>query len=1109
MNRDPFYRKIIQRLNGSLDPELFEECAADLLRSAWPTLVPIHGGSDSGMDGAVADAQGEPFPIITTAGDDVIGNLARNLNTYVRDGGQRRKAILATSQKLTPRRRQNLLKRARELGFTLLQIHDQDDFAHRLYHSSKWCRELLGLTGDPAPLSRIPRSERVFVELPLIGRDNELTWLRETSGDRLLVGQPGTGKTFLLRHFADLGEALFVNTRDRGAIAEGIRDQQPAAIIVDDAQLYRDVITNLKQLRNEIGAKFDIVACCWPGDERSIAAVLNVPAAQIHSLELLPRDTIVQIIQAAGIIGPNRLVREIVDQAEGRPGLAVTLVHLCLQGDVRPVLLGEALAGSLRDLDNRAIAILACFSIGGDAGMERIAIANALGIPDLEVREVVTRIGPGGIVREVDDRYLAVRPPALREVLVRDVFFRGPNSLDFNSPISRAPSLDQVVVTLIGARRRDASIPDQLLTQLLDRCNSPQAWQDYAWLGRDEALWVFNNCSMPSKEVLVPVLYYAPEVAVPQLLERAIGDNRPIHSNLDHPLRLVQDWIKGARPGTGGAVSRRQTLFDIASDWLRSGKDQGVGLLALTLSFFPSYEFGEDDPGEGTHVTIHFGPLALPQLEALQSRWSDALAVLRSIQLENTSPLSDLVHGYAYPTAHGHPVPSETYHAMRDFARHMVVDLASAFSERPDIVHWIKPFAAHLGLELDVAIDPAFEILYPTQDYRDWQKEQELSKQRVDTLASDWAQLSPEIVAEKLALIERLARRANAGWSEWPSYLCELMAAQVRSPLHWARALADATNDTQFVLPFLSSGEMNEPGWIEFAVQCLGNPNLRYATVYTVLTHPQPPQSLLNNTLANLEGYGKAIEMLTVRNEIPQTTLSLLLQHPDPAIASGAAKGEWLRDPQGNVREALHGEWRNAILRFSANEDHWLRQILISDPSLAFAWFERHIAELRSGVMESESNVIGAVAVLDNEARIKLLVEMPDSPSLDDIVYALVDDRLDVYRWLLQSERLRRYQLVPLGGEMQGQWVEKAKMALDAGYSVEQVAAAVQDYPGFLFWSGDESQMWSRWIARYSGLCADPDPRIRRIGEKGHIHAEEQRQRALGRERREVIFGRH
>ena len=153
MIRDPFYKDIIQGLNGSLDPELFEQCAADLLRNIYPGLVPISGGSDAGMDGAISDTEGVAFPLVATTQGDVIGNLTKNLNSYLKNGGTRRRVVLATSQKLTPKRRQNLEERASELGFTLIQVYSQEALADLLYRSPEWCRELLGLTGQPSALA--------------------------------------------------------------------------------------------------------------------------------------------------------------------------------------------------------------------------------------------------------------------------------------------------------------------------------------------------------------------------------------------------------------------------------------------------------------------------------------------------------------------------------------------------------------------------------------------------------------------------------------------------------------------------------------------------------------------------------------------------------------------------------------------------------------------------------------------------------------------------------------------------------------------------------------------------------------------------------------------
>lgn len=132
--------------------------------------------------------------------------------------------------------------------------------ANLLYRSPAWCRELLGLAGDPAPLSAIPSTVRPLLDQKLVGRDANLDWIRNTDDDRLLVGQPGSGKTFLLHKLVLEGNGLFVVSDDRGAIAEGIRAQEPKALIVDDAQTRLRRILDLRQMCQVMGAEYSIFA---------------------------------------------------------------------------------------------------------------------------------------------------------------------------------------------------------------------------------------------------------------------------------------------------------------------------------------------------------------------------------------------------------------------------------------------------------------------------------------------------------------------------------------------------------------------------------------------------------------------------------------------------------------------------------------------------------------------------------------------------------------------------------------------------------------------------------------------------------------------------------
>jgi hypothetical protein len=100
MFRDPFYRAIIERLNGPLHEEAFERCAQDLLRTVYPTLVPIRGGSDAGMDGITADLDDNQLVLIATVGTHVQRNLTASLKSMLKNGVRCRSVISATPRKL-------------------------------------------------------------------------------------------------------------------------------------------------------------------------------------------------------------------------------------------------------------------------------------------------------------------------------------------------------------------------------------------------------------------------------------------------------------------------------------------------------------------------------------------------------------------------------------------------------------------------------------------------------------------------------------------------------------------------------------------------------------------------------------------------------------------------------------------------------------------------------------------------------------------------------------------------------------------------------------------------------------------------------------------------
>lgn len=1119
MIRDPFFRQIKERLNEHLDPELFEQCAADLLRAAYPTLAPVQGSPDAGRDGVIADGDGEAFPLVTTTAEDVIGNLTRNLQSYVEDGGKRRKVVLATSQELTLRRKRNLENRAEELSFTLINIHDQDAFANLLYRSPEWCLELLNLTGTPPALSVLPQTDRPLLNQRLIGRETDLNWLQTIENDSVFVGQPGSGKTFLLHKLALEGEALFVVSTDRTEIANGIRSQQPTIVIVDDASVKRDLLTMLLHLREQLEVEFLLLASCWPGDRQEIAHLLNIPKLYTHQIDLLSRDDIVEVIKGTGLHGPNALIREIVNQAEGRPGLAITLAHLCLRGGVREVALGDALSTSFltffRPLIGDTISdILGAFSLGGDAGMPMGVVANGLDLKLSDVRHAVIKLAAGGTVLDVDRHHISVRPPALRHALVRETFFKGAMSLPISPLLAQVPDLAETARTLIGAKARGAEISPESLTRLLKKAQSIQAWKEYVLLGHSEAKWVLKQ--YPEMVLLIanPALQRAPETTIPLLLDKAIGDKRKLHSTPDHPLRIVGDWISAGHPGTSEAMDRRRCLLEAVLSWLP--QDTEVELRCFRFVMCPSYRAYTTDPGSGYTVTIRSSFLLPDEISEVQDLWPQVFDAIKKLEINNWNVVCDIVEMWAYPgRGNNADISAERYKAIQNFAGVMLLDLISIAEEHPAVCEWASQIAKHIDLEAEIPLDQAFETLYPARDYSDsddWQVVEKRNRQRVRELANEWSRMPPEQVIRRITLIEQEANLAPIrGIRRWTPTLCIELADTVSSPSEWTRVMIRERVTSEFVEPFLwKVVERENKDWVALASACLDEPNLESAAISLVLKLSDPPEDLLSEAMSRLERFVKLVEIICLRGQVSERVLTYLLQHEIPPVAEAAANGTWLADPEGTIPDAVQEVWRRAMIKH-VTEAHWLPKAFNADFHLAYQWLEARAKSKQPMWFTNiyKQAIKAAGKVINTELRTRILHQVPAKHENTEFVLLIVDNNLELYQELLSIKEFKLFHLAPLSGHPEGIWFEKAKLALRAEYSSQEIAHAVFGPVGIITfeWTGKESEMWKKWIARFERLCTHEDKQIQKIGDAGKAYATDHLERALERERREAIYG--
>ena len=256
---------------------MFERCAVDLLRdSYYSNLRGTPDGRDAGIDGITGPDADPEFVLVATTAQDFVRNLRQSVRSHLDADGPGRRFVFATTREVTMKRRLELAEELRRRwGVELWAVHDRGDFVRMLYDHPQWRKDLLGVAGAAKALSRFPANSRPTHPIPLIGRDADLQRLQAVTGDLLLVGRPGVGKTFLLEQLASEDWGLFDAGWAIDRLEDAIREMKPRRVVIDDAHLTEeDRIPQVMRLRREMNVDFGIAAVSWPGQADTVAGKL-------------------------------------------------------------------------------------------------------------------------------------------------------------------------------------------------------------------------------------------------------------------------------------------------------------------------------------------------------------------------------------------------------------------------------------------------------------------------------------------------------------------------------------------------------------------------------------------------------------------------------------------------------------------------------------------------------------------------------------------------------------------------------------------------------------------------------------------------------------------
>lgn len=1145
--RDRHYRMILGGLEGTLDPSLFEACVVDLLSAVYPGLVPIHGGQDYGMDGAIADGLGEAYPLIVTTSEDVSGNLKKNLDSYARGGGPRREVVVATSTELTGRRRRNLRERAREKGFTLVQVHDRQDLARRLYRRSDWARNLLGLTGSAPSLSAVPPSRYpTRGEIELVGREADLAWLAESSGDRLIVGQPGAGKTSVLLRLVERGEALFLARDDEWRIAEDLRDERPRIVLVDDAHLDPQQVARLRRLREEIcGAStgeagvrgwFDLLATAWPGAEDDVLeAMARPPRENVRELELLTRRQIVEILRSMGIglEDDDPRLRALVDQAANKPGLAVTLGSLFLRGEELDVFSGQAIRRSLipalrRVLESDPTDLLACFALGGNRGVAIDSVREFLGVDRESLHRRVTAAAHGGVLRVVDreEGRLAVEPEALRSALLQEAFFTGPG-LPYRELLAQESYPPQAVETLVAAALRRVAVPADDLRELVSRHGPVEAWQGLAYLGRSEACWVLEHFPGPLGDVAPSALEGAPEAAIQRLLGAATEAEGALHSTPAHPLRILEDWVQGiprAHPGRSDLVAslkRRGELVEGAERYRLAGGDDRLAVRVSLMALSARLE-GAGRSATGDSMVVRRGVLPPGASSEILKLWAAVRPRIEPHVRALWREIEEVLRSWVHPHVYGRMPTTEELDRYQSVARRVILDLVEVADGHPGLATALAAWGEKVGAEVALPESPGFSTLFPEdlllRDAEDADGEIRQAQAAAD-LAERLSREQPEATARRLAFFGEEARAFLPGHRGWHTRVrfASALAENVTDPMGWLDAMMAAGLEAPWLSPLLERIVAEGVGANRAVGHCLEADAYRWLGALAAIRAPELSEQVLETALAEVPEH--IVEVACDRGEVPVSTLRRLLRHPRRPVALAAAVGEWLADPRGTVRPELEGDWRSAVRRARgtaradrierSGQHHWMREILSSDDELASEWFRARLEGPSGFELASDDGLYAAAAsALAEGQRIALLRLVEPSRLAGSLARLLVGDSVAVFRRLLERPDLRPCHLECLGGRRpDGTWAALAQEALIGGHPPQEIVELTLDAGPPVVRPVTGVGYWLDWVEAFRAVREDAEGVLRTTAELGVRRAQERVEEARRQSRRIELAG--
>jgi hypothetical protein len=513
-----------------------------------------------------------------------------------------------------------------------------------------------------------------------------------------------------------------------------------------------------------------------------------------------------------------------------------------------------------------------------------------------------------------------------------------------------------------------------------------------------------------------------------------------------------------------------------------------IALQAMEQVFSYKYEEWQPHPADEETFNGQGAYLLKSDIQGIFNMWTQFIEYLSNHPVENMSSIRKIVWAWSHPDIFYTSPDPELEKMLDSYAKIMLRNVVSMARQHLGEMHWAKQIAKRLNSRVRIPIEEDFLILYPIENSRENYLTQEKRHYRnAEALANRWALHLPSEVVPTLVRYIIEAEVSEINHPRFDRFIFERIADQSKRPMDWVKELLNAKVKGHFIQPFLERlANLRDPEVIDVFKECLARKETRRAAAMVVITSPSLHEELLSRVLDHPEVLAGIIRQACQATGLEETCLKKLLLHENKEIAISAATGEWYAKPASSIREDLFQEWRRVIVEKSVFDDTMLESVFKKYPGIAYQWLLARIEEQADVLLRKEKVVISAICQLSLESRWEILKKYGKDDLGGDIIDELIGEDCEIYKRLLESSELKPIHLIPLRGRPIGNWVERAQLALQSGYSEEDV---VDESVSGVSWSVFNAPMWEEWENEYRVLEASSEGRLKEVGRIGREKA--------------------